>query len=55
MQLHYPETGNGYLPGSSPSSLDDEQTPKAGGVLMTMPLHDAPTPLPPPTPPATPP
>lgn len=55
MQLHYPETGNGYLPGSSPSSLDDEQTPKAGGVLMTMKLHDAPTPLPPPTQPATPP
>jgi hypothetical protein len=50
MQLHYPPMGNGYIPGSSPQAMDDRRTAKAGGVEVTLPLHQAaPAPLPPPS------
>jgi hypothetical protein len=56
MGLHYPEVGNGYIPGSSPQAMDDASAERAGGVQVTVPLRPAaPAPLPSPTNPAAPP
>jgi shikimate 5-dehydrogenase len=55
MGLHYPEVGNGYIPGSSPQAMDDASAERAGGVQVTVPLKSAaPAPLPAPTNPAAP-
>jgi len=49
MQLHYPPSGEGYVPGSSPQAMDDARTAKVPGVELHVPLQpDAPQPLPPP-------
>ncbi len=56
MGLHYPEVGNGYVPGSSPQAMDDKNAASAGGVQVTVPLQPAaPDKLPPPTSPGPPP
>jgi hypothetical protein len=56
MGLHYPEVGNGYVPGSSPQAMDDKNAASAGGVQVTVPLRpDSPDKLPPPTSPSAPP
>ena len=49
MQLHYPPSGEGYVPGSSPQAMDDARTAKVPGVTLHVPIQpDAPPPLPPP-------
>jgi hypothetical protein len=49
MGLHYPPMGNGYLPGSSSSDMDNRTTPAVPGVQYQAPLaNPAPQPLPPP-------
>jgi hypothetical protein len=50
MQLHYPPSGEGYVPGSSPQAMDDARTAKVPGVTLHVPLQQDPAqPLPPPT------
>ncbi len=49
LQIHYPALGNGYLPGSSPQDMANQQTPSVPGVTVKVPLQPAePQPLPPP-------
>jgi hypothetical protein len=49
MGIHYPPIGNGYLPGSSSSDMDNRTTPAVPGVQYQTPLaNPAPQPLPPP-------
>jgi hypothetical protein len=53
MQLHYPPSGEGYVPGSSPQAMDDARTAKVPGVTLHLPIQPTPpAPLPPPTDPA---
>jgi len=49
MSIHYPPNGDGYLPGSSSSDMDNRTTPSVPGVQYQAPLASpAPQPLPPP-------
>ncbi len=53
MQLHYPPSGEGYVPGSSPQAMDDARTAKVPGVTLHLPIQpEAPPPLPSPTDPS---
>jgi len=36
--LHYPSSGDGYIGGSSPSTIDNEHAAQIGGVQMELPL-----------------
>jgi hypothetical protein len=38
LQLHYPNVGDGYIPGSSPSAMDDRNAAKAPGVEVQVPI-----------------
>ncbi len=38
LQLHYPNVGDGYVPGSSPSAMDDRNAAKAPGVEVQVPI-----------------
>ena len=38
LQLHFPPSGDGYLPASSEQTLDDTRTPRVPGVTLTVPL-----------------
>jgi len=47
MAIHYPPTGEGYLPGSSSSDMDNRTTPSVPGVQYQTPIaNPAPQPLP---------
>jgi hypothetical protein len=37
--LHYPSSGDGYIGGSSPSTIDNEHASQIGGVQMQLPLE----------------
>jgi hypothetical protein len=39
LQLHYPNVGDGYIPGSSPSAMDDRNAAKAPGVEVQVPIQ----------------
>lgn len=50
MQLHYPYSGSGYTPGSSPQAMDDATTAKVPGVMVNIPVQPKPPQdLPPPS------
>jgi hypothetical protein len=50
LQIHYPPLGDGYLPGSSPQDMANQQTPSVPGATVKVPLQQAaPATLPPPT------
>jgi hypothetical protein len=38
LQLHFPPSGDGYLPASSEQTLDETRAPKVPGVTLTVPL-----------------
>ena len=49
MSIHYPPNGDGYLPGSSSSDMDNRTTPAVPGVQYQAPIaNPAPQTLPPP-------
>jgi hypothetical protein len=49
MSIHYPPTGDGFLPGSSSSDMDNHTTPAVPGVQYQAPIaNPAPQALPPP-------
>ena len=37
--LHYPDSGEGYIAGSSPSTIDNEHAAQIGGLQMQVPLQ----------------
>ncbi len=39
LSIHYPSLGNGYVPGSSPQDMENNQTPKVPGVTVKVPLE----------------
>jgi hypothetical protein len=48
LQLHFPDdVGNGYLPGSSSDTMDNERAPMVPGMTIKVPLAPPP-PAPPP-------
>ena len=36
--LHYPSSGDGYIAGSSPQTIDNEHAARIGGAQLTVPL-----------------
>ena len=38
LQMHYPPSGEGFLPGSSHTAMDNLNTPKAPGVTVQVPV-----------------
>jgi hypothetical protein len=42
VQLHYPETGDGFLPGSTADHGDNERAPVVPGVSIVVPLSQQP-------------
>jgi len=54
VQLHYPESGDGFLPGSTADHGDNERAPVVPGVNVVVPLSQTPPPPPSDQPPPTP-
>jgi hypothetical protein len=48
LQMHYPPSGEGFLPGSSHTSMDNLNTPKVPGVTLAVPVGSAVAPPAPP-------
>ncbi len=40
LQMHFPPSGEGYLPGSSHTEMDNLNTPKVPGVTIKLPVGD---------------